>query len=67
MKELLTFLDGKKAVISGILHALNVYLLAMKVIDTNTSVFIATVVALLTGVAVERTGVVLGAKRRAND
>ena len=62
MKNLLTFLDGKKAMIGGILHAVNAYLAASGVIELNLSALIATIILLLTGIGIGATNSVLGAR-----
>ena len=64
MYNFLTWLDGKKAIISGIANALNTYALAAGLIDSNLAVFIASVIGILTGTAVVATNNVLGSKYR---
>jgi len=64
MKELLRFLDGRKAVIGTVLMAINTYLLSAGYIDNGLASLIATIIAVLTGAGVIATDRVLGAKYR---
>ena len=52
MDNILLFLDGKKAVIGTALGAINAYLMATGVYDTNLGALIASLILILTGVGV---------------
>lgn len=59
MKKLLTFLQGKKNIIAGIITTTSAYLVEMGQIDTKTGVFIASITLLVFGSASIATGKML--------
>lgn len=64
MEKVLTFLDGKKAIIGGAINVLNAYFVASGVYDSNVGTMIAGLVLILTGVGVQATNNVLGKANR---
>ena len=64
MEQILTFLDGKKAIIFGIVNAINTYLVTAQIYSPEIGSLIATVIALLSGGAVYATNQSLGRAKR---
>jgi len=64
MEQVLTYLDGKKAIIFGIVNAVNTYLVTAAVYSPEVGSLVATIVALLSGGAVYATNHVLGKATR---
>jgi hypothetical protein len=64
LNDILTFLDGKKAIIFGIASAVLSYLVAGSIIDKELGALIQTILTLLSGGAVYATNQVLGSRRR---
>jgi hypothetical protein len=64
MYKLLKLLDGKKALIGGVLNAVNCYLAAAGTIDQNLAALLSTIIMILTGAGVLATNRMLGNKHR---
>jgi hypothetical protein len=62
--EILVWLDGKKAIIGGLINAITVYLLGAGVISQELGALVTSLVLILTGVAIQQTNKILGARNR---
>ena len=52
IEKILLWLDGRKALLGGVLNAINAYLISAGVIDANLGGLIATIILILTGAGV---------------
>jgi hypothetical protein len=62
--SLLTWLDGRKALIGTCLGAINAYLMATGVFTPELGSLIATLIVVLTGVGISATNSVLGRRNK---
>lgn len=64
LEQILKFLDGKKAIITGVILTTVGYLVSVGVIDKELANYINTIITIVFGVAEYKTPGVLGARRK---
>lgn len=64
MRDILIWLDGKKAIIGGALNAVNTYLITAGVYSPELGALIASLILILTGVGIYQTDKALGKSYR---
>lgn len=65
LREILLFLDGRKAIIGGAINAINAYFVTAGIYDANVGALIASLVLILTGVGIQQSNKMLGRAYRA--
>lgn len=64
LKTILQFLDGKKAIITGVLLTTISFLVLKGILDADTGAYLSTIITLVFGSAEVATPKVLGSRRK---